>query len=82
MHKRGALSGLSVKKVLSQSIESFSQHRIETCVSECSGFRKNICLRREYHDFPSYLFCLTFQQPFPGQLFVFPEKNGIETSHA
>ena len=76
MDEQGGVLRFSVENFLSHSAEKFRMCTVY-CVLNF-GYRKNLCFRGLFHDFPSKIFCLTVPKPFVEELFyaVFQKVSG------
>ena len=63
---------------LSHSTETFRRGTLLCCVSENFGYRKMLCFRGLYHNFPSKIFCLTVPKNAVGEPFSLSLLSGME----
>ena len=74
------LSRLSFKSFLYHNSENFGKGTLLCCVSENIRYRKRLCIKGGYQDFPSIFFCLEVPKQFVAEHFcaVFQESSGGE----
>ena len=72
------MSHFSVRNYLSHSAENFRKEPFE--VSEKLEYRKILCIKGWYHDFPSKVFSFTVPRNFVGNPFVFQRISCLEAN--